>query len=266
MVKQILFIAVVILGCVLLFMYIFQRHLIYFPDRHTPNLKKFHAQDMTLVTLETADNLKLKSWYKPAENKQPTILYLHGNAGHIGYRMPLARQFLDSGIGLLLLEYRGYGGNIGSPTEEGFYKDGEAALNYLLQQGISPQKIILFGESLGTGVATKLAYDHQFCAIILQSPFTSLVNLSRYHYPWLFISPRDKYDSIKRISKIKAPLLIVHGTRDQIVPYSEGLKLYNEAIEPKKIITIQGYNHNNLWSSPGFSKELIHFIKEHCHQ
>ncbi|RUR16940.1 alpha/beta hydrolase [Legionella sp. km535] len=265
MVKQILFVAMIILGGVLLLMYVFQRHLIYFPDRHKPSLNTFHAQDMALVTLHTADNLKLKSWYKPAENKQPTIFYLHGNAGHIGYRMPLARQFLDSGMGLLLLEYRGYGGNIGSPTEQGFYKDGEAALNYLLQQGVPPQKIILFGESLGTGVATKLATEHQFCAIILQSPFTSLVNLSRYHYPWLFISPWDKYESIKRISKIKAPLLIVHGTRDQIVPYSEGLKLYNEAVEPKKILTVHGYDHNNLWSSPEFSKEIIHFIKEYCH-
>ncbi|MBL7481838.1 alpha/beta hydrolase [Legionella bononiensis] len=265
MVKQILLIACVIFGCVLLLMYVFQRNLIYFPDRHIPNLKKFHAQDMVLVTIHTADNLKLKSWYKPADKNQPTILYLHGNAGHIGYRMPLARQFLDSGIGLLLLEYRGYGGNIGSPTEQGFYKDGEAAVHYLLKQGIAPQKIVLFGESLGTGVATKIANQHQFCAIILQSPFTSLVNLSRYHYPWLFISPWDKYNSLKRITKINAPLLVLHGTRDQIVPYSEGLKLFNEALEPKKMHTLQGYDHNNLWSSPGFSQEIIHFIYEYCH-
>lgn len=264
MLKQVLLIACVIFASVLLLMYVFQRHLIYFPDRHTPALKQFNAQDMELVTLHTKDNLVLKSWYKPARKNQPTILYLHGNAGHIGYRMPLARQLMNSGFGLFLLEYRGYGGNRGSPSEQGLYEDGETALNYLTKQGIKARHIVLFGESLGTGVATKLASEHQFCGIVLQSPFTSLVNLSHYHYPWMFIQPWDKYNSLERITKINAPLLVVHGTRDHIVPYSEGLALFNTANQPKKMITVENYDHNNLWDSNGFSKKIIRFIQEYC--
>jgi fermentation-respiration switch protein FrsA (DUF1100 family) len=264
MLKQVLLIAGAIFASVLILMYVFQRNLIYFPDRHIPDLKKFQAQDMEVVTLKTQDNITLKSWYIPAQKNKPTILYLHGNAGHIGYRMPLVREFIKSGLGLFLLEYRGYGGNKGSPTETGLYEDSETALNYLIKQGISPQKIAVFGESLGTGVATKLASEHQFCALILQSPFTSLVSLSQHHYPWLILKPWDQFNSIARIKKINTPLLVLHGTKDRIVPYSEGLTLYQEANKPKKMITLKNYDHSNLWSSKGYSDGIIHFIRAHC--
>jgi len=264
MLKQILLIAGVIFASVLFLMYVFQRHLIYFPDRHVPDLKKFQAQDMVVVTLQTRDNIKLKSWYIPPKKNKPIVLYLHGNAGHIGYRMPLAREFIKSGLGLFLLEYRGYGGNNGSPTEKGFYEDSETALNYLVQQGVKPSKIALFGESLGTGVATKLASQHQFCALILQSPFTSLTSVSQYHYPWFILKPWDQFNSLERIKKIHAPLLILHGTKDRIVPYAQALTLFQEANKPKKMSTIENYDHNNLWNSKGFSDEIIHFIKTHC--
>lgn len=264
MLKQIVLIAGVIFFGVLLLMYVFQRNLIYFPDRHIPDLIKFKAQDMDVVTLKTKDNITLRSWYIHAEKNKPTILYLHGNAGHIGYRMPLAREFIKSGMGLFLLEYRGYGGNKGSPSEKGFYIDSETALNYLKKQGVPSRKIALFGESLGTGVATKMASEHPFCALILQSPFTSLTNLSRHYYPWLFVKPWDEYDSLARIKKIKMPLLVLHGTSDRIVPYSEGLSLFQGANEPKKMITIKNYDHNNLWNSKGFSDELIHFVNTYC--
>lgn len=264
MLKQILVIACILCITVLLLMYIFQRHLIYFPDRHTPSSQQFHAQDMSIITLKTKDNLSLKSWYKPATNNHPSILYLHGNAGHIGYRMPLVRQFIDSGLGVFLLEYRGYGGNRGSPSEKGFYEDAQTALNYLTQQGIKSQQLILYGESLGTGVATKLAGEHQVCAVILQSPFTSLSDLAHYHYPWILIKPWDQFNSLDRIKTIHAPLLIIHGTQDMIVPYTQGWTLFNHANEPKKMLTINQYGHNNLWNSNNFSEEIIRFIQKYC--
>ncbi|WP_298627470.1 alpha/beta fold hydrolase [uncultured Legionella sp.] len=264
MLKQILLIAGVLFAGVLLLMYVFQRHLIYFPDRHVPDLKKFRAQDMKVVTLQTKDNITLNSWYMPAQANKPTVLYLHGNAGHIGYRMPLAREFIKSGLGVFLLEYRGYGGNKGSPTEKGFYEDSETALNYLVQQGIKPSAIAVLGESIGTGVATKLASEHQFCALILQSPFTSLTSVAQYHYPWLILKPWDQFNSLTRIKNINSPLLILHGTKDRIVPYTEGLALFEEANKPKKMSTLEHYDHNNLWDSKGFSNEIIHFIKTHC--
>lgn len=240
--------------------YVFQRRLIYFPDQRTPTLAAYQAKDMSLVSLHTKDNLILNSWYKPAINNQPTLLYLHGNAGHIGYRMPLVRQFLNAGLGVLLLEYRGFGGNKGMPTEEGLYEDARTALNYLHQQGINPKHIVLYGESLGTGVATQLAAEHPVGAVILQSPFTSMASLARYHYPWLILKPWDHFNSLNRIKKIHTPLLVIHGKKDQIVPFAEGLTLYNEANEPKKLLVFDDKHHNDLWEADEFPQEIIHFI------
>ncbi|KTD62324.1 alpha/beta hydrolase [Legionella shakespearei] len=264
MIKQVILIGCVIFGFVLLLIYIFQRHLIYFPDRHIPDLKAYHAQDMDVVTLKTKDNLTLKSWYKPAAKNQPTLLYLHGNAGNIGYRMTLARKFLKAGLGVFLLEYRGYGGNRGSPNEQGFYEDGQTALDFLQEQGIKPSQLVLYGESLGTGVATKLGSEHAACAIILQSPFTSLPNVARYHYPWVLMEPWDKYNSLERIKTIHTPLLVLHGKLDRIIPYTDGLALFDAANEPKKMLTFPNKDHNNLWSERSFSNDIIQFIEEHC--
>lgn len=247
-----------------LFLYVFQRRLIYFPDQHTPSLQDYHATDMTVVTLQTKDNIELMSWYKPATHNQPTLLFLHGNAGHIGYRMPLIRQFLKAGFGVFLLEYRGYGGNKGSPTEQGLYEDGQTALVFMYQRGIKPKHIILFGESLGTGIATKLAAENPVGCVILQSPFTSLVNLSRFHYPWNIIKPWDRFNSLERMKSIHAPLLVLHGKRDQIVPFTEGLAIFNEANTPKEILGFDKKNHNDLWGARNFSEKIMHFLREHC--
>lgn len=219
---------------------------------------------MRVVTLHTSDGLRLKSWYKPAEGGQPTILYLHGNAGHIGYRMPFARQLIAAGFGLLLLEYRGYGGNEGHPTEAGLYEDARAGMRFLESESVSPSKVAVFGESLGTGVATQLALENSFCAVILQSPFTSLTHLARYHYPWILIPPWDRYDSLERIARMHAPLLIVHGLQDTIVPYEHGKTLYHAAKAPKKMLRFERGGHNTLWSEPFFSQKVIDFIQSHC--
>ena len=219
---------------------------------------------MTLVTLQTKDNLVLTSWYKPAINNQPTVLYLHGNAGHIGYRMPLIRQFINAGFGVFLLEYRGYGGNKGAPTEQGLYEDGRTALQFLYQKSPESKQVVLYGESLGTGIATKLAVEYPVCAVILQSPFTSLLSVARYHYPWLLIKPWDQFDSLERIKKIHAPLLVLHGKQDQVVPFDEGLTLFNQANEPKKMLTFADKHHNDLWGVSGFSENIINFVQTHC--
>lgn len=264
MLKHGLLFFIVIIAALFLLLYIFQRKLIYIPALQIPQLQDYQASDMTVVSLQTQDNLSLLSWYKPAASNQPTILLVHGNAGNIGYRMPLARQFLNAGFGVLLLEYRGYGGNKGTPTEQGLYEDGRAALQFLQQQGVESQHVVLYGESLGTGVATQLASEYPVCALILQSPFTSLPSVARYHYPWLFIKPWDQFNSLERIQQIHAPLLILHGKRDQIVPFAEGLQLFNQANEPKKMLAFADKNHNDLWSDPEFYREVIHFVQAHC--
>jgi len=168
--KQVTLISGIIFVMLILLMYLFQRQLIYFPSQKVPQLNDYQANDMRVITLHTQDGLVLNSWYKPAKTGQPTLLYLHGNAGHIGDRMTLARQFMNAGLGMLLLEYRGYGGNKGRPSEKGLYEDGRAGMRFLHQQGIKSEKIALYGESLGSGVATKLAVENKICAVVLQSP------------------------------------------------------------------------------------------------
>jgi hypothetical protein len=264
MIKQLLIYSSAIFILAILFMYIWQRHLIYFPARVLPNRLDYQAQDMTVVSLHTKDGLDLNAWYKKAKAEQSTVLYLHGNAGHIGFRMPLVREFINAGIGVLLVEYRGYGGNKGSPSEQGLYQDGNAAFKFLQEQGVKSKQIILYGESLGTAVALKMAVESPVCAVILQSPFTSMVNLARYHYPWLIIKPWDRFDSLSRINSIKVPLLILHGKEDGIVPYEEGLTLYKHAHEPKKMVQFEHGNHNNLWGYSEFSREVIHYIETTC--
>ncbi|CAM4404939.1 MAG: putative protein [Legionella sp.] len=241
----------------------FQRNLIYFPVREEPSRQVYHATDMHELHLKTSDGIELLAWYKAAKENQPTILFLHGNAGHIGYRMFLARAFMDVGFGVLLLEYRGFGGNKGSPTEEGFYTDARTAIHFLQQQGISPPHIVLYGESIGTGVAVKMAEDFPTCALVLQSPYTSLPAVARYHYPWIFIPPWDKYNSLARICNVKSPLLILHGKQDTLIPFEQGLTLFNQANQPKTFVVLDDKDHYNLWDLH-FVKTVISFIKSHC--
>ena len=263
---QILKIVILLFVLLVFLIYFFQRNLIYFPSPNTPSPKDFDASDLSVLQLHTKDNLTLNAWYKSAQAHQPTILLLHGNAGNIGNRMTLARQFINAGFGILLLEYRGYGGNKGSPSEQGFYEDGYTALSFLTQQGVKPSELVLYGESLGTGVASKLASEYSSCALILQSPFTSLTSMAHYNYPWIPLSPWDKFDTLSRIKEIKTPLLILHGTKDPIVPYTEGLALFKAADDPKQMLSFPGYVHNNLWGAKDFYKQVIHFIKTHCRQ
>ncbi|MBA2651344.1 MAG: alpha/beta hydrolase [Tatlockia sp.] len=262
MIRAIFTVSFAIFFLLTLFMYLFQRQLIYFPSKEIPSPQLFQAKDMHEIELKTADGLRLIAWYKPAFANQPTLLFLHGNAGHIGHRMPLIREFLSAGFGVLLLEYRGYGGNEGKPTEAGFYMDARAAMLFLAQQGLASKKIVLYGESLGTAVATKMASEFPVCALILQSPFTSLPAVARYHYPWIFITPQDKYNSLVLIPSLKMPLLIFHGKDDQIVPYSQGLELYNQANEPKKMISIE--NRGHIFEVSDFIDEVRSFIQSGC--
>jgi fermentation-respiration switch protein FrsA (DUF1100 family) len=266
MIKQILVSSSLIFIVLMLLMYLLQRHLIYIPARQVIKLQDYQANDMQSVLLHTKDGLVLNAWYKPAMKQQATVLYFHGNAGHIGYRMPLIRQFINAGLGILLVEYRGYGGNPGSPTEHGLYEDGRAGAQFLQLQGVPSQRWVLYGESLGTGVATQLASEYSVCAVVLQSPFTSMVALARYHYPWLIVKPWDRFDSLARIKTIHASLLILHGKRDQLVPYQQGVTLFERAREPKNMLSFTQGDHNNLWGYQEFSEEVINFIQTACSQ
>lgn len=238
-----------------------QRFFIYYPVKTYPNSQQFSAQDMESVILSSQDGLQLHAWYHPPIDHNPTILYLPGNAGHRGFRMNLARQFIQAGIGILLVDYRGFGGNPGRPNEQGLYADARAGMAFLKEKS---HPIIVYGESIGSGVAIQIATEFPICSLILQSPFTSFSDLKRSIYPWLPVFLYDKYDSAHKISSIHVPILILHGKRDRIVPYAQGATLYALAQQPKKLVPFANKGHNNLWDKH-FAQIVISFIqKQKC--
>ncbi len=247
-------------------MYTFQRSILYVPSTATPSPAASGVPEMTPVTLETADGLRLMSWYRPATGNRATIVYFHGNGGHIGYRGSKARPYLDAGYGMLLVSYRGYGGNPGSPSEDGLYDDGRAALAFLAAQGVESGDTVFYGESLGTGVAVQIALEQAraskpVAAVVLEAPFTSTVDVGASHYPWAPVRwlMKDRFDSHSKIAGIQAPVLIVHGGRDRVVPIRFGEALYAAAVPPKDSLWIPDAGHNDL-DAFGASEKVLAFL------
>lgn len=246
----------------LFFLYLNQRHFIYFPSHVSPTPAQAGVPEMKVVTLKTDDQLELKAWYRPAMHTQlPTIVYFHGNAGNIGHRGFIIQPFLEKGYGVLLVTYRGYSGNPGKPSEEGLYHDARAALRFLKQERIAEQHIVLYGESIGTGVATQMATEYRVGALILQSPFTSLGDIGQFHYSyfpvkWLL---KDQYNSLKKAPDIHVPVLILYGKNDDIVPSSFSIQLFNTLSAPKQIQAIPGIGHNDHFNA----SYAINFIQEY---
>jgi fermentation-respiration switch protein FrsA (DUF1100 family) len=227
----------------------FQRSLLYFPASALPTPTAAGAGYMREVSLQTVDGLSLIAWYVPAREDRATIVYFHGNAGSIADRVGKTRAFVEAGYGLLLVEYRGYGGNPGSPSEDGLYADGEAAYRFLLEQeGLSPDSLVLLGESLGTGVAVWLAHRVPVGGVMLEAPFTSVPDVAQRAY---FFLParhlvRDRFDSLSRIADIGAPLLVVHGEQDSVVSVDFGRALFAAARPPKQAHFLEGAGHNDM--------------------
>jgi fermentation-respiration switch protein FrsA (DUF1100 family) len=243
-------------------MFAFQRRLLYYPDRARPIPALHEAADMSVVEARTADGLALAAWYRPpADPAAPVILHFHGNAGHIGDRARLVRRYLDAGFGVLLAEYRGYGGNPGRPSEAGLYADGRAALDFVRQRGVPLERIVLYGESLGTGVAVRLASETKIGALVLEAPFTSAVDIgaSAYRFVpvrWLML---DRFESAKRIGTVASPVLILHGEADATIPVGHGRRLLALAREPKEGRFYAGAGHSDLHDF-GIADAVIGFL------
>ena len=229
-------------------LYIFQRNLLYFPDVRRPRLGELATLGVREVKLATAGGLSLLSWYLPPRDCRPVIVYFHGNGGHIEYRRDRLLSFAQSGYGVLMVEYRGYGGNPGTPSESGLLADAAAALDFLGSSGVETDRLVLYGESLGSGVAVRLAAQHQIAALILEAPFTSIADVAQFHYPFVPASVlvRDRFDSLSRIAAVRAPILILHGERDRVVPVRYGRALFDAAPQPKQFWLAREGRHEDL--------------------
>lgn len=230
--------------------YLLQRKLMYFPYGPLAPPAEVGLGDMREVAIETADGLRLVAWHRPpTQEGAPTVVLFHGNAGNIAGRAFKARLFLDAGYGLLLVEYRGFGGNPGAPDEAGLYEDGRAALDFLSGEGVAGASLVLYGESLGSGVAVQMASEREVGALVLEAPFTSADDVGAAAYPFLPVRLliKDHFASVEKIGAVAAPLLIVHGERDRTVPVALGKRLLAAANEPKEGLFIPQANHMTLY-------------------
>jgi fermentation-respiration switch protein FrsA (DUF1100 family) len=220
---------------IILFVYFYQRNLLYHPSENNYLNDKitFNYEE---IFIETDKNINLKSWFiKKDLNRFKTILIFHGNAGNLFNRVYKLNELNKLDVNILLISWRGFSGNKGKPTEKNLYHDAEEAVKWLNNRGAISKNIILYGESLGTGVATELGTSNAFGGIILESPFTSIANAAKIYYPYLPVNIilKDRYNSIGKIKNITTPILIMHGKKDNIVPQKMGLELYEKANQPK---------------------------------
>ena len=228
--------------------YFAQRRLTYFPNPTRVAPSEVGLKGVTEETLTASDGAKLVAWYAPAPPGRPTLLYFHGNAGGLSGRAYRLQRYQNAGFGMLMLSYRGYSGGSGSPSEAANYADARLAYDSLIARGLKPEQIFLYGESLGSGVATQLATQVPVAGVILDAPYTSLPDVGAGQYPFLPVRVlmSDRYDTASRIASINAPLLILHGTRDRVVPVAMGRRLNELAREPKRYVEFPGGGHVDL--------------------
>lgn len=242
-------------------MFVFQRTLMYLPSKNLAAPQNYGVE-AEIINLPTVDGETITSWYIQAEAGMPTVIHLHGNAGNIGDRFEVYNALGAEGFGVLALEWRGYGTSTGSPSEEGFYHDARAAINYLKEQKINESEMVLYGESIGSGTAVQMATEISAKGLILEAPFTSLWERAAELYWYLPVKWMvwDKYDSMSKILQVKEPLLIIHNTGDRIVPYHHGKALYEAANEPKKLLSFESNEH--VWFDRALiARELKDFLE-----
>ncbi len=241
------------------FLFITQRSMIYFPDKSKPA----PVQGAEIVKVIARDNQKLESWYfAPKDKTKPVIVFFHGNAGNYSHRLYKVQYYLDAGYGVLLTEYRGYGGNSGEISEQGFYSDGRAYIDWLMsEKDFKSERIVIYGESIGSGAAVQMAVEYDVGGLILEVPFSSLLEIASKQYPFVPVKYllKDRFMNIEKIGNINTPLLILHGNKDKIIPFASADKLFKAAKQPKKFIDFPDGEHNNLYDF-GASSHILDFL------
>ena len=264
MLHSILFILVSVWVLLSLLLYIFQPRFIYFPHSeidYTPDMAGLPYED---VYFKTEDDVLLNGWFVPVDNARKTLLFFHGNGGNISHRLESLKIFHEMGLSVFIIDYRGYGQSQGTTSEQGTYRDAEAAWQFLTEtRGISDEDIIIFGRSMGGAVAIWLAGKHTPNLLILESAFTSVADMAKHYYPYLptHLLVRIKYASIDRIEYIHCPILISHSQTDEIVPYKYGRELFEKARAPKSFLELKGgHNDGFIISGRSYIDGIENFI------
>jgi uncharacterized protein len=257
-------IAVALIGYGLLVgvLYLQQRNLLYRPSAVQPPLGRLAALGAYEATLHTEDGLGLFCWYLPPPKGAPVVVYFHGNGGDVGYRADRLWGLAEAGFGALMVEYRGYADNPGAPTESGLLADARAALAFLDAQRVAADRRVLYGESLGTGIAVQIAADHPIGALVLEAPYTSISDVAQYHYPWVPVHwlLHDKFNALAAIGRIKAPILFLYAENDRVVPSRFTRALYVAAPEPKEAWSVAAGDHQDIGRLGGL-EAAIGFVR-----
>ncbi|WP_456914590.1 alpha/beta hydrolase [Geodermatophilus sp. SYSU D00696] len=242
-------VVLVVAALVLGLLWAFQRRLVYLPDDGPVPAAAEAVPGGRDVTLRTADGLDLGAWFVPGPAPgAPVVLVANGNGGHRGLRAPLARALSGAGLGVLLFDYRGYGGNPGSPSEEGLALDVRAARDWLLEEaGVAQERLVYYGESLGCGVVTALALEHPPAGLLLRSPFVDLAAVGGHHYPFLPVRLllRDRYPVAQQVARLRVPTTVVLGDADTIVPPAQSRRVAEAAAGLHRLVEVPGADHND---------------------
>ncbi len=243
--KWLFYAALIYLGFVAL-LYVAQRKLMYLPDttRHAPAAAGLPAAEEAVLT--TADGETVIVWHVAPRDGRPVVIYFQGNGGGLNLRADRFRRLTADGTGLVALAYRGYGGSSGSPSEAGLIQDAASAYAFAVAR-YAPERIVLWGESLGSGVAVALAAQQPVGRVLLESPFTSAAAVASAAYPFVPVRllMRDQFRSDERIGAVTAPMLVLHGAQDRVVPFAHGERLYGLIRAPKRLVRLAGADHND---------------------
>jgi hypothetical protein len=248
----------------LLGFFLFQRQFLYFPSDTYVSPKTCYAPSaLKEMDIKTEDGLALKSWYAPATTKPFSLVFFHGNGDSLCTAAAIAEPYINAGYGFMLVGYRGYNGLPGSPSETGLYTDARAALKKLTVSGVPNDSIVLFGYSLGTGVATQMATEFPVRGLILLAPYLSIPKMAQVRFPMFPAEylALDRFENFKKISTLHLPLFIANGEKDLVIPPIQGQQLFHLANEPKTFLSVPKKGHNDLFENP-FVNVSLNWLQE----
>lgn len=261
----------VLYACICLYLFFMQGKLLFYPDLPSRKITATPAKiglDFEQVTITTSDNVRIRGWFLPAQQAKGVLLFFHGNAGNISHRLDSLAIFHRLGLSTLIIDYRGYGESEGRISEQGTYLDAEAAWRYLTEtKGIEPNEIVIFGRSLGGAVAANLAVRTSPAGLILESVFSSVPDMAAQLYPVFPVRllARYQYDVKKAVQNITCPVLVIHSPDDEIIPFANGVKVYEAAAQPKTFLKIGGGHNDGFLVSgdiyrQGLERSILSFL------